>query len=392
MLPILLLCFLSCQSGSTEHDTPADGNQRLTYRPEPGTLRIASGIANPEVTQVTLLNDKKRDSLATAVPQGGKFTLEVDQLPVREVYFLEVSGRSVRKGTAGLDWTEHIPVYLKPHISSLTLDYHFFDHPGSISQAKFSVEGGGDEQALLNRWQAALNTQKADIEGQAVEYTLGQRGFSGGGNEPEISAADEKEVTQQFIQPDTPLVATLFLAYIGNDHRRQVATYNALYESASQTLRQTKYGIDLIRRLDRINHPVKELHLSDQVVITDAGLRRISWADFSSYDRILLCFWDSLDKTAYSDIQAVSEQARAFEKHGTILVHVAMDNRFSWWKKASTSLDLAHNYKLRNESRQPLVDALYLTDLPRYVLTQPNGEVIDADVSPEAIRELLSQR
>ncbi len=390
LIPILFACFLGCQSGPTEQGTPTDHVGDLSYRPEFGTLTIEAEGANPEVTQIKLLNDRKEDSLAAAATQAGEFTLVVNKLPMREVYFLEISGRSVRKGTSGLEWTEQVPVYFEEHNAKLTLNYHFFNHPGSISQAMFSIQGGSDEQALLNRWQEALNKQKADVEGEAVEYTLGQRGFSGG--QTGVPAADKRSLIQRFIQPDTPSVAAMFLAYSGNDHRRQAVAYGELYESAPDHIRQTKYGIDLIRRLDRIKHPIKELNLPQQVAAVDPGLKRISWSDFAEYDRMLLCFWDSMDQTAYTDVQAVNEQADALESQGTVLVHVAMDNRLSWWKKATTSLDLVHNYKLRNESKQPLVEALYLTDLPRYVLARPTGEVIDADVPPEAVQELLTHR
>src|SRR5690606_9968896 len=120
---------------------------------------------------------------AAVKPEEGNFTLVVDKLPIQEVYFLKISGRSVRKGTAGLEWTEEVPVYLETSQADLKLTYDFFNHPGSISQAKFSVQGGSDDQTLLNRWQEALNEEKADSEGQVVHYIPGQRGFSGGGSE-----------------------------------------------------------------------------------------------------------------------------------------------------------------------------------------------------------------
>ena len=96
-----------------------------------------------------------------------------------------------------------------------------------------------------------------------------------------------------------------------------------------------------------------------------------------------------MDQSAYADIQAVNNQADSLRQAGITLVHIALDNRLSLWKKATEPLHLAHNYKLRNPSKQSLVEALYLTDLPRYVLVRPNGQVVDADVAPTAIHELL---
>lgn len=386
---VVFVCFLGCQPGLNERNTRADNQRDLSYHPESGMLRIVSNVANPEVTKVKLLNDKKEDSLAVVNPRQGQFALVVDLLPMQEVYFLEISGRSIRKGTAGLEWTEYVPVYLEESNANLVLDYVFFNHPGSISQAKFSIGGGSDEQELLNKWQEALNVQTAEIEGQTVQYTFGASGFSKEGSAMDAHTVKDSGVTQRFIQQKAPLVASLFLVYTTNDHRKQAAAYNQLYEAVPDYARQTKYGIDLIRRLDRIKDPVKKLDLESQVVVVGPGLNRLSWSDFTAYENILLCFWDSMDQTAYAEIKDLEEQIDTLNQQRTALVHVAMDDRFSQWKKNTGSFDLAYNYKLRNEVKQPLVEALYLTDLPRYLLARPDGEVIDADVSPETLRTLL---
>ena len=388
LTPLLFVCLLGCQSGPSEEKTATDHNTH-TYQPEDGTLVITAADVNSEVTQVKLLNDKKEDSLAAVVPQDGKFTLTASQLPLREVYFLEISGRSQRTGTSGLECTEHVPVYFETHEAPLALTHRTFNHPGSISGTLFSIQGGSSEQALLNRWQTALTQQQAEAEGKVVGATLGQSGFSGEGGGT-ATAADQRRLTQQFIQPDTPSVAAMFLAYTGNAHRKQVDTYRKLYEGAPASMQQTKYGVDLADRLDRISHPVEALDLEQQVAIVDPTLKRPTWSDFATYDRLLLCFWDSGNPAIYPDIQAINDQADSLQNQGTLLVHVAMDQRLSQWKEATQPLNLVHNYKLRNGSRQSLIDALYLTDLPRYVLTRPDGQVIDADVSPASVQELLT--
>ena len=275
LIPLLVVCLSGCQfspSGKDATDgTPTDGattaaraaNTVATYQPQRGTLHLATAVANPELTHVTLLNDKQTDSLAAATPHDGRFTLTVSDLPQQEVYFLQLTGRSVRRGTSGLEWTEHIPVFFEDEQTTLQLTQQPFTHPGSISGALFTIDGGSDEQDLLNRWQTARTKQQADADGQAVGATLGQSGYAGSGSGP-VTAADRRALTQQYIQPDSPSVAALFLAYAGNDHRKQVASYSKLYEAAPTAMRQTKYGVDLARRLERIQHPVEKLDLESR--------------------------------------------------------------------------------------------------------------------------------
>ncbi|SEL81052.1 thioredoxin-like domain-containing protein [Parapedobacter koreensis] len=383
LLVALFTCSVGCQSTSTENGTEA---AYATYEPTMGTLRIVSDVDNPEITSIKLLNDKKKDSLGTAMSQNGKFTLTVNHLPMQEVYFLVINGTSTRSGTSGLGWTEYVPVYLEKSNAHLTLGHRFFDHPGAISKAKFSIQGGSDEQELLNDWQEALNDQQADAEGRAVQYTFGS-GMAD--HEQGDTASQGMDITQRFIRQKRPLAVSLFLAYTTNTHRRHMTAYKELYHAVPDQARQTKYGIDLIQRLDRITNPIQQLHPTTQIIAVDEGLKRVSWSDFDAYNYLLLCFWNSMDKAAHADIKRIEAQATAFKPQETALIHLSVDSRFSQWKKMSPSLNLRYNYKLRNEVQQPLIDSLYLTELPRYVLIQPDGKVVDAAVSPETLNRLF---
>ncbi|SKB92682.1 hypothetical protein SAMN05660226_03836 [Parapedobacter luteus] len=383
----LFAFFLGCRSGSNKKDTSA---AYTTYEPAMGTLRILSDVENPEITSVKLLNDKKKDSLAAVAPRNGKFTLVVNQLPMHEVYFLEIHGKSTRRGTDGLDWTAYIPVYLEKSDAKLMLDHRFFDHPGSISKAKFSIQGGSNEQALLNDWQEALDEQQAEAEGKALHYTFGS-GMAAQKQDTAGETADqESTITQRFIQQKKPLVASLFLAYTTNAHRTYAIAYNELYQAMPDSARRTKYGIDLIQRLTRIMNPIQQLNPATQVIAVDEGLKQLTWPDFDTYKYLLLCFWNSADKAGHAAIKRIDEQASALKQQEIALIHLSVDSRFSQWKKWSPPLGLQHNYKLRKEIQQPLIDSLYLTELPRYVLIRPSGEVVDADVSLDALNRLLT--
>lgn len=338
-----------------------------------GVIRIECEITNPEVTSVKLYDDRRVGLSAETKPKNGQFTLTAERLPLSEVYFLEIEGKSDREGAKGLMWKERIPVYAERDSAIVRLALQPVDHPGSISKAQYYVLDASNEQQLLNDWQAALNEQWADRDGRIVE---------------EVS---DDEITQQFIQKKNPLVTTLFLTYMTNTHRQHANDYRALYQSMPAYARRTKYGVDLSERLANIMHPSKHLNPSKQLVVVDAGLKRLEWKNFDTCQYILLSFWNSSDKKNLNDIQKLQEHAPMLEKKGITIVHIAMDSRFSQWKKNIDTLNLRHNYKLRNEARQPLIDSLYLTELPRNILIQPDGKVIHAAVFTTDLPGLVRQ-
>ncbi|WP_170845716.1 DUF4369 domain-containing protein [Parapedobacter composti] len=358
-----------------------------------GNLRVTGNINDlqtaSEIRYIKLLDDRKRDSLATAALTNGSFTLTA-RLPMHEVYFLEIAGKSTRRGTSGLDWKEHIPVYLEGG-SELTLQHQPFNHDGSISKAKFSIAGGGEEQQLINDWQNALNDAWAEKESQMEHFSLGAGGATKLTDTKNDSGNREADITQGFIQQKRPLVTSLFLIYTTNEHRQYATDYRALHEAVSSHARQTKYGIDLAQRLDRILSPVQRLDPETQLMAVNKGLAPINWEGFSHFDFLLLSFWKSGDKGQHTEILRLEKQAPALDALKTAVIHLSVDHRFTTWEKLSEPLNLQHNYKIRKEALQPLIDSLYLTDLPRYVLIRPNGDMLNADVAIEHLPDILEE-
>ena len=386
---LLLLPIFACQGISRKQQADTRSQISYSYSPEYATLRIISDLNNPELTGIKLLNDKRADSLATAETENGSFIRVVDDLPLHEVYFLEIKGRSARKGTSGLSWVEHVPVYFEEK-AELSLQHSFFDHPGSVSKTSFFINGGGQEQQSLNDWQEALTNRQAEIEGKMSHYTLGMAGATKVSDRDDHTENGEGNITRQHLLQKKPLVASLFLTYISNDHRAYFSDYLDLYMSLPPESQQTKYGIDLIQRLDRIRAPIQHLDPAIQVAAVDPLLTPINWGDFHAYRYLLLSFWDNEDKASHEAIKQLEAQSTQFEQSGTALIHLSVNRRFSRWKSTSTSMNLRHNYKLRNQVQQPLVDSLYMTTLPRYVLIQPTGEVVDADVSLDKLHEFIT--
>ncbi|GAA4792719.1 hypothetical protein GCM10023231_21110 [Olivibacter ginsenosidimutans] len=182
MYPFLvLLCFLlsitACQHRKQQDDQEKDKKQEYVYTPKKGSLVITSETANPEVENISLYGDDEKDSITSVAPKNGKFTLEVKAIKLHEIYFIKVAGKSTKPGTSGLAWEEIVPVLAIPSVE-FKLVQKPFNHVGSISKVNFSIQGGGEEQQLLNSWHSALATQEAEEEGQTEEYAIGGTGAS----------------------------------------------------------------------------------------------------------------------------------------------------------------------------------------------------------------------
>ncbi|GAA4792713.1 hypothetical protein GCM10023231_21100 [Olivibacter ginsenosidimutans] len=159
-------------------------------------------------------------------------------------------------------------------------------------------------------------------------------------------------------------------------------------EQASATVKQSKYGVDLAKRLEQIETKVKQLDLEKQVVATDTRLSEIPWDSLKNRKYLLLSFWNSADQASASTVKKLENAAPALEKKGIEVLPISMESQFSKWKKNTERLGLEYNYRMRNEAQQDLINILYLSELPRLVLVKPNGEVINDDFRLKQLEEL----
>ncbi len=386
---ILLFCLLlmsACQNPKQPGVQEKDQKQDYVYEPQKGALRIVSTVTNPEIKRVTLFRDNEKDSVTSVVPESGKFTLSAEDIAANEVYFLKLTGVSAKQGTSGLSWEERVPVLALPS-GELELTQQAFNHAGSISKVKFSVQGGGDEQQLLNDWQTALVELQAEEDGKMEHFTLKPSGATKVAGK-QGSSRNPASVTQDFIREQKPLISSLYLISRYGKHRQYAKDYQAILDKSTDPVKSSKYGLDLARHLDRIQTKVQQLDLEKQVVATDARLAEIPWDSFKDRKYLLLSFWNSSNQSAVKAMQELKSAAPELESKGIDVVLISMESQLSTWRDASKDLNFKYNYKMRNEAQQDLIDTLYLSELPRLVLVTPDGEVIDDDLSLGQVKEL----
>lgn len=389
-------CFLlwalltACHSGPSKHEpmTPTP-DPATVYNPHLSTLVIRSEIDYPTGFKATLYDDKERVELASVEASDGNFVLETPELAVNEVYFLKLEGTRRAFGMDGMTWEERVPVYFDHKSGNLNLIGTPYRGMESVSQMRFHIEGG-EVQEELNQWQAA-----SDKHAAAVENQIAQRVTWGGGTVSTKQSRREtlrdglERITKDFIKVDSPNVAALFLIYRQQDHRQQHEVYQSIYHRASPNAQQSKYGADLMRRIAKIHTPADSIRLEGHSVLADGRLMPLDTAALGSYPYWLLYFWSTRDLASMQGIPEVYEAIKPLDPTQVVPIFISVDEVFSRWREKSQDLGLEHSYLIRRGARQGVVNTLYLERLPRAVLVEAGGSVLEDDVDLEALSRLL---
>lgn len=371
-----LLTISSCQHREQNKQTDTK-KQKYLYTPEKGALSIISETANSEIKKVSLFKDNEKDSVISVPIENGKFKLKLDTANLNEIYFIKIEGKSTKRGTSGLVWEASIPV-LASASTDLKLVQRPFNHPGSISKTAFSIQGGGKEQELLNKWHTVLAELEAEEEGQTESYSLGGAGVTKVSGKKELSKSPAS-ITEDFIKKHQPLISSFYLLSRAGKQRQYAKAYGNLLEQAPIEVKQSKYGLDFAKRLEKVQTKIQRLDLPKQVVATDAQLSEIPWDSFKDRKYLLLSFWNSADQASAKAVKQLEQEVPVLEKRGIDILPISMESQFSKWKENTEGLDFKYSYRMRNEAQQDLINTLYLSELPRFVLVKPNGEVINDD-------------
>lgn len=386
LILIGFLLTIACQHREQQDDQKNEKKQNHVYTPEKGPLVVISKTANPEMKNITLFKDNERDSITSIASENGKFELKLDTANLNEVYFIKIEGISTKRGTSGLAWEALIPVLAVPS-AALELVQKPFNHVGSISKVAFSIQGGGEEQKLLNEWHTALSTLEAEEDGQTEQYALGGATTMKVAGKKKLSKTPTS-IANDFIGKQKPLISSFYLLSRAGKQRQYANEYQTILEQAPDVVKRSKYGLDFAKRLEKVQTKVEQLDLEKQVVATDTRLSEIPWNSFKDRKYLLLSFWNSADQASANAVKQLEKEAPELEKKGIDVLPISMESQFSKWKENAENLSFKYSYRMRNEAQQDLINILYLSELPRFVLVKPNGEVIDDDFNLKQLEEL----
>lgn len=359
---MFVLLFMAC-GGS-------DSNQKSTqelqhYEPQIGNVHLRGSFADAGDLEFTLLSPNRKDTVSSFRAPAGELDQRLEGIMTDEVYMLEIAGQNMDDRGAALKWWYTLPVFLEDGAELQLVAEPIADAQPWDNPFDFSVEGAGAEQSFLQSWYGAYNR------------TADQGGIS-----------HSAQIDQEFIQKGEPLVSTMFLISEQRDHRSKVDQYQAIYDQAPDHVKQSKYGVDLANRIYRIHNPTSEIDVEKLFASRTSRLLPFDINDYSDKKHLLVIFWASWEPAA-SQIPAVREMVEQANKEDLEVLYFSLDTKVSEWKPVTDEWKLENSFMIRVEARQEAINQLYLTELPRYMVITPAGQVVENDVAYDDLEGVI---
>lgn len=367
----------------------ADQPQTLqTYTAQKGQAQLLGNIANAGQLSFNLMQDGQQEPVLSFVAQDGSFDVKLETIPVNEIYFLEIKGIAQGFSDGSVEWREAIPVFIKDG-ATLTLVATPYDGYDSLSKLRFRIDGAGDEQDFLQEWNEALLQKRSELDGE-VTVQMNASGAMTSRNTQSLYEEAFNKINRDFIDKGQPLVSTLYLISKENDHRSKLDFYQGIYDQASPEVQQSKYGVDLSNRIFRITDHQPAIDLDEVLAARNSQLLPYNPETFTGQKYLILSFWASWEpgiKETLTELENIIPDSR---KEEIAVLYFSLDTKMSEWKPVTDELALTNSFMLRAEVRQTAIDQLYLTELPRYMIVQPDGTIIENDVPFDRLPEVIS--
>lgn len=339
------------------------------YVAKTGSAKLTASLENMGDLQFILFGDNGRDTLQTFTATNGQLDHSLTNLPVNEVYFLEIEGAKPDDRGVDIKWWYNFPIFLEDG-AELALNHK--DNPNTdvyVTPYHFYVENGSEEQKYLEAWHA--------------DYLFD--------DQVETRTAEQiAKINQDYISKETPLVSNLYLIYRQSDHRSNMDAYQSVYENAPEHAKNSKYGIDLANRIYRIQNHVEQIDVAGLLASRTSQLYPFDPETYADKDHLLLVFWASWEPTAAIQVPNIQELVNKTGQSGVEVLYFSLDTKMSLWKPMTEDLALDNSFMLRAEIRQQAIDELYLTELPRYMIITPDGQVIENDLAYEDLESAIA--
>lgn len=384
----ILLLFFSCANEAKKQSETTVAKEAL-YTPQTAEFNLKGSVANTSAITISLYNDAQSQELAKTTTTGGSFQLSAPNLAKNEVYFLHLQGKTYIPGLDSIDWIEKVPVFFADN-TELSLVGSPYDGMESLSKMRFHIEANGAEQQFLNEWQSVVDAKTAEIENQITStYALGGGAAKQSGKRENMETA-LNDISESFIALQKPLVSTLFLVSQRTDHRSKRGQYKEIYAQADDAVQQSKYGVDLFNRITRINNSIAKIDMDQMLVATDSKMLPFKIDNYEQKEYLVFSYWASWEAASIANLELVKSIVDSVNNEKIGLIHLSLDDRYSVWKDLNDENKLEGSYMLRGEAKQKMIDSLYLSELPRYMVVKPDGTIVNSDVELGSLHAELS--
>ncbi len=377
---LMLLCLHACQQRPTTQENNSAAPAYKNYTSQPVTVTLRGNLSFGDSLQFRVQDPHDPDFIHISQIPTGEFEVRIKNLNKNEVYELQVWSKN--KGESKFYFPEYEEIFFVANDKNpLTITGGAYPALDSQSDWRFYLDAQDADHRLLNEYRNEILERWKDISGQvARKVDLGRSNVRV--KVPTIGEAIPK-ISGELIDRKEPTIATMYLIYHLNDHAQQKELYGEIYENADTDAQNSKYGVDLYNKLLKLDNMPKNLDMEKELASRNTQLLPFVPANYEQEERLLLVFWSAADLHSLQMAQATDEWMKSQSPSPITVLYFSLDHRMSQWQAASRGLELEHNFMIRTEARQPLIDKHYISHLPRAILITQSGEILDNDVDLE---------
>lgn len=161
--------------------------------------------------------------------------------------------------------------------------------------------------------------------------------------------------------------------------------YKERYKSSCLNKNYKNFIFSLIKEEKSLNVKAKKISDNGNNVLIAATNNRVHlFEDVLKENKgelILIDFWATWCAPCIEDMAEMRKLMANYSPNDLILIRISFDKDYQWWKKfiSNNSLDAKKNYAFHNSSENPFIKEYNLHTIPRYMLINKNGKIINDD-------------
>ncbi len=218
---------------------------------------------------------------------------------------------------------------------------------------------------------------------------------------------NQQEFVKQFIEDNPRSLASLIALYqyFGDRLLLRESEHFSYFEDLSRSLSQAypanKHVLDLNRRVSRHKRNDARRQLSDEslakgneapeIVLPGPNRQMIALSDFRG-QYVLIDFWAAWSPPCRESNARLKDIYQEYKPQGFEIYGVSLDPTKEQWLKAIDEDDIT--WTQVSDQRfwnSPVVNLYNIESIPFAILIDPEGKIVQKDITPEELRDTLSR-
>ncbi|MFO7874616.1 MAG: AhpC/TSA family protein [Bacteroidales bacterium] len=219
---------------------------------------------------------------------------------------------------------------------------------------------------------------------------------------------NQQDYVKQFIEDNPRSLASLIALYqyFGDRLLLRESEHFSYFEDLSRSLSQAypanKHVLDLNRRVSRHKRNEARRRLSSEslsegneapeIVLPDPDGQMIALSDFRG-KHVLIDFWAAWSPPCRESNQRLKAIYQEYKARGFEIYGVSLDPTKEQWLKAIDEDEIT--WTQVSDQRfwnSPVVNLYHIESIPYAILIDPEGKIVQKDISPQELRDTLSSR